>query len=242
MTTTAELKRLIELSVADPRQEPAVLRALLDARLYVHLPLSDDSPMLRLVCFTRPDGLTVIPVFTDVDKANAAAQGAVRIGTVRGRELFISAPGATFMLDPNDVSTTLYPEEVAALLASNEAAIAPTVIAHEPIGISPARPEDRWVGALVAGAVRGIATVDRVYLFQAHIGGSVEPTGLLAVVAVPVAGAERAARAAALALKKSERVPRLEIDLTTFDPADPPEWVEQEVFVPVWSRNARQAR
>ncbi|HTH27501.1 MAG TPA: SseB family protein [Sphingobium sp.] len=64
MTSTAELQRLISLSVADPRHEPDFLRALLTARLYVHLPLKAKSRALQLVCFTRPDGLTVIPVFT----------------------------------------------------------------------------------------------------------------------------------------------------------------------------------
>ncbi|WP_425598101.1 SseB family protein [Vulcaniibacterium tengchongense] len=80
-------------------EEPAFFQALLTAVLYVHLPLSDDSGKVRLICFTRPDGITVIPVFSDDVKAHAAARGAARVVAVVGRELFESAPGATWMLD-----------------------------------------------------------------------------------------------------------------------------------------------
>lgn len=147
MTSTAELQRLISLSVADPRHEPDFLRALLTARLYVHLPLKPSSRALQLVCFTRPDGLTVIPVFTDEGKAAVAAQGAVRVGQVRGWDLFMSAPGATFMLDPNDVSTTLYPEEILALLSDGSAAMAP--LAARP------RPYDKGVRGATRLAAQG---------------------------------------------------------------------------------------
>lgn len=236
MTTPAELKRLIELSVADPRNEPTFLHALLDAELYVHLPLSDDSSRMRLVCFTRPDGLTVIPVFSDEGKARVAGQGAVRVGAVCGRELFMSAPGATFMLDPNDTTTTLYPEEISALLSSGEAAVAPGVVQNAQISLSPAASEDRWIGELVADAVKGIDAVRAVHLANMHVAGCTEPTGFVAIVAVPAAWSERAARAAALALHTNRRAPRLPVDLTTYDPADQPDWVSAPGFGAVWTR------
>ncbi|GAB2519039.1 SseB family protein [Lysobacter humi (ex Lee et al. 2017)] len=236
MTSTAELQRLISLSVADPRCEPEFLRALLTARLYVHLPITPSPHALQLVCFTRPDGLTVIPIFSDETKAAVAAQGAVRVGSVRGWDLFMSAPGATFMLDPNDVSTTLYPEEILALLADGEAATAPTCIPDAPVDVSPAGPEDSWIGHLVTQAVRPIEVAEAVYLLHAHVAGSVEPTGLLAVVAVPDAFAERVARAVALALQASDRVPRLPVDLTSYEPAQAPAWVGTPGFEPVWVR------
>lgn len=236
MTSTAELQRLISLSVADPRHEPDFLRALLTARLYVHLPLKAKSRALQLVCFTRPDGLTVIPVFTDEEKASVAAQGAVRVGQVRGWDLFMSAPGATFMLDPNDVSTTLYPEEILALLSDGSAAMAPTSIPDTPVDVSPALPEDAWIGQLVVDAVRPIEAAEAVHLVHAHVAGSVEPTGLLAVVAVPHAFAERVARAVALALQTNDREPRLPVDLSSYEPAEPPDWAATPDFPPVWVR------
>lgn len=116
MGSESYLDQIIEQAARNPSLEPLFLRALLDAPLYVHLPLSDDSGRLRIVQFTRPDGIAVIPVFTGVDKAETAAQGAVRVARVRGRELLEGTRGATLMLNPNDVSTTLYPEEIALLL------------------------------------------------------------------------------------------------------------------------------
>lgn len=77
MTTEADLKRLIDLSVAGAQHEPAFLRALLTATLYVHLPLISSG-----------SNLTVIPAFSDRTKAVAAAQDAVRIGSLRGSDLF----------------------------------------------------------------------------------------------------------------------------------------------------------
>lgn len=236
MTTEAELKRLINLSVDDPRYEADFLRALLPATLYVHLPLAKSGRKLHLVCFTRPDGLTVIPIFSDHAKAEVAAQGAVRVGSVRGWELFMSAPGATFMLDPNDTSTTLYPEEITALLADGSAAIAPTSVPEAPVSVSPPLPEDAWVVDLVVTAVQAIEDVQAAHLVHAHADGSLEPTGLLAVVAVPPALAERAARAVALALQASPRTPRLAVDMTSYAPDAPPDWVTLEGLGPAWAR------
>lgn len=237
MTTPAELKRLIELCIGDPRHEPAFLRALLDARLYVHLPMSDDSPKLRLVCFTRPDGLTVIPVFTDPTKAEVAAQGAARIAAMQGRELFRIVPGATFMLDPNDISTTLYPEEIEALLANGTATIAPATMSGTSVGLSPAPAEDHWLAERVVDVVHGIASVEAAHLMQSHVAGSLDPTNLLIVLAVPAADAERAARAVALTLAASGRQPRLPVDLATYDPSEPrPGWGAEAGLEAFWTR------
>lgn len=63
------LQVLIEESASDSTREPAFLTGLLVAPLFVHLPLSDDSGRIRLVQFVRPDGLAVIPVFSDFDRA-----------------------------------------------------------------------------------------------------------------------------------------------------------------------------
>jgi hypothetical protein len=239
MTTEAELHRLIQRSAADPMQEPQFLRALLTATLYVHMPLKRAGQKLHLVCFTRPDGLTVIPIFSDRGKATGAARGAVRVGAVRGWELFMSAPGASFMLDPNDTSTTLYPEEIAALLADGSAAIAPTSMPDAPVSVSPALPEDAWLADLVVEALQPIDGVEAVHLVHAHAADSLDPTGLLAVVAVPTPLTERAARALALALQASTRTPRLAVDMTSYEPDSPPEWVTLEGLGPVWARRPR---
>lgn len=146
MTTPAPLQQLIQRSVEDPRREPEFLRALLEAELFVHLPVSDDSGRIRLICCTRPDEVTVIPVFSDADRARLAAGNAARVAVVRGRELFASAPGATWMLDPDDTSTTLYPEEIRALLESGTATVAPAQFKGRATALTPAPPEVAWVG------------------------------------------------------------------------------------------------
>lgn len=69
---TVALDVLMQRAITNPSDEPAFLRALLDAELYVHRPEGDDDDRLRIVQFNRPDGLQVIPVFTDLFKARAA--------------------------------------------------------------------------------------------------------------------------------------------------------------------------
>lgn len=241
MTTEAELKRLIARSIADPSQEPDFLRALLTATLYVHLPHKRTNAKLHLVCFTRPDGLTVIPIFSDKKKAARAAQGAVAIGALTGRDLFISAPGATFMLDPNDDSTTLYPEEIVALMNDGAASSAQRFTTDAPMALSAALAEDLWLGELIAEAVKTIESVAAVYFVQTHYAESTEATGLLACVVVPSALAERAARAAALVIGGCEQQPRLPVDLATYDPTDPSDWVVLAELEPVWERHPASA-
>jgi hypothetical protein len=239
MTSPDELHHLIEASLRDPSKEPDFMRALLEAELYVHLPLSDDSGKVRLVCFTRPDGVSVIPVFSDHKKADVAAQGVVRIGVMRARELFAITPGATFMLDPNDTSTTLYPEEIQALLRGELPSIAPTRVDAGPIGMSPALPDDRWLGQLLVDVVRDLEPVQAVHLVQGHAAGSVEPTMLVGIFAVEPALGERVARAVAVALNASPRKPRINLDLTVYDPATPPDWVTEPELASLWRRARR---
>lgn len=150
MTTPEQLARLQARAIENPMEEPAFFQALLTAVLYVHLPLSDDSGKVRLICFTRPDGITVIPVFSDDVKAHAAARGAARVVAVVGRELFESAPGATWMLDPNDVSCTLYPEEVATLLRDGCMPIVQKHAAADPVAVTQPSPRMGGSGRLLS--------------------------------------------------------------------------------------------
>jgi len=228
MTSPAELHRLIEASIRDPRREPEFLRALLEADLYVHLPRSDDSTALRLVCFTRPDGVTVIPVFSDFEKAQLAAQGAVRIALIEARRLFENSPGATFMLDPNDTTTTLYPEEVQALLRGVPAPIAPVPATVRDLDLSDPQPEDEWVGELMGRALHKIEAVKAVHLALGQPSGADAPTNLLAIIQVDDMHAERVARAVAVALQSAARSPRLPLDLTVYAPHTTPDWMPKE--------------
>ena len=67
MVAEAELKRLPSEAMTDPSREPAFLRALLAAPLFALVPLVEEPGRLRLVTFVTPEGLTVMPLFTDAD-------------------------------------------------------------------------------------------------------------------------------------------------------------------------------
>lgn len=97
-----ELETWLERSRANPAEEPAFFRRLLESTVYAHAPASDDSGRLRLVQFRHPDGFDAIPFFTSMAKAQFAASSAVRILELVGRELLSGTRGATLMLNPND--------------------------------------------------------------------------------------------------------------------------------------------
>lgn len=238
MTTPCELQRLITLSVVDATYEPYFLRALLEAELYVHLPLTDDSGRLRLVVFNRPDGVQVIPVFSDLERARRAAGSAARIASMRGRDLFAGVPGATWMLDPNDTSTTLYPEEVRALLATGRASVAPRLFQTGRTQISPSPPEDRWLAEVLASALGPIAAAQAAHVVRGHHPVPESVATLLIIVAIAPEHAERAARAVALMLENCGQSLRVPVDLGTYDPAAPPSWVGDPGFEPLWERTS----
>ena len=76
MTSQAELDQLSQLSRSDERLAPAFFRALLDATVYAHVPTSDDSGRIRMIQFRRPDGVMVLPFFSD-DQARFALEMAL---------------------------------------------------------------------------------------------------------------------------------------------------------------------
>lgn len=103
--------------------------------------------------------------------------------------------------------------------------------------------EDHWIASLVACAVEEIPEARAVHLAQAHPpGDSALVKALVVIVGVPDALAERVARALAVAIKKSERQPRMALDLLTYDPvAEHPEWLADPALAPLWVRNDRQS-
>lgn len=219
MTTEAEFKRLKALAIADPTCEPAMLTALLNTQVYVHVPLSATPERTHLVCWDRPDGLRVIPFFSDLAGATAANGPTTRIAQILGRDLFRAAPGATFMLDPNETSLTLYPEEVSALLDEGRAIVVSPSFHAPDLDLSAPEADDRWLLTTAAGALDGLSEAKRVHLAAARPGASDGPADrLLVIVCVPSPFAERAARAIGMALQASGRDPRLPVDLTTYGP------------------------
>lgn len=112
----ADLEAALERARESYEEERAFFRRLLDATVYVHAPVSDDSKTPRLVQFRHPDGFDAIPFFLSLAKAQVASSSAVKILAVVGRDLLAGTRGATLMFNPNDGGSVLYPEEVATLL------------------------------------------------------------------------------------------------------------------------------
>lgn len=104
MISATTLSRLLAQAIKDNRHEQAFFRALLDAKIYAHIPISDPvSRRLRFIQFNHPDtGQLILPFFSDEPKACAATGPTVRTVTLRGRVFLEATLGATLMLNPND--------------------------------------------------------------------------------------------------------------------------------------------
>lgn len=218
----ADLEALRSQAIADPRSEATFFAALLDARLFAHRPISDDSGRVRLLQFTRPDGLTVLPAFTSRARAEFAAGSGARVLEFVGRDLFLLTRGAVIMLDPNDESCTLFPEEIEMLLRQGRVPDVATVNVGDdgPYQIA----ADEAVPDQLAQSLRlilsGVPYIRAAYLFQRIVGSEAVATYLLALDVEP-ASAERAARAMAVGMQTSFALDAV-IDILTYEKDLPP--------------------
>ena len=164
---TIDFITLLTESASDPTKEPEVLRAMLDAPLYAHIPLSVDSSRLRFIQFIRPDdGRTVLPIFSERSKAYEAAPGDVRVICMPGRELLTMTLGATLMLDPNHRDCVFYPEEMEALLRDGRAGIAVNCITEKTtkVAVSAPRKIPRKMASALRSMYRKLGMVHSAYL------------------------------------------------------------------------------
>ena len=218
--TPAELERLRRGALRDARGERAFFRALLDATLFAHAPVSDDSGRLRLIQFERPDGLTVLPLFTERHRAQRASGPAVRIVELTGRLVLEATLGETIMLDPNDESCTLYPEEIAALL---EHETLPAVLSFTtgcPIPMALMGPSEApsWLISVLTAAYVCLPFVESAFLLQ-RLTPDVDGAFLMVIVGCAAVHAERVIRVSATAMGERPDEWAAPIDVSTFDPA-----------------------
>lgn len=235
MTDEAKLAELMRRAVADKRAEPEFFRALLNATVYAHAPRYDRSPRLRLIQFVLPSGLMVLPFFSERAQAVSAAGQTARIVAMTGSELFEITRGATLMLNPNGTSCTLYPEEIAALLDLGEMAIVEQVqLTDAPPQVSQTEQAPVWLlNSLIALYTR-LACVEAAYLAEIC---TPDGSGFLIALAVGSVDAERAARATITALQtQCDNHAERSVDLTTFDPHNPPAWLAELSIEPFYSR------
>lgn len=210
--------------------------------VYVHTPRYDGHHRLRLIQFTLPSGQRVLPFFSEKAQA-VAAIGDARIVAMPGRQLFELTRGATLMLNPNGISCTLYPEEIAALLERGEVAI----VEHEEIPDQSlqvgrlSEPPPAWLIEVLITLYASLPRVEAAYLAETRWPGIPGKTGFLIALTVKPADAERAARATITTIQPQCAAHGMStVDLTTFEPGAAPEWLIELGIEPFYCPRSNQ--
>jgi hypothetical protein len=238
MTSVEQLNHLMGQALADKAAEPAFFRALLEARVYAHAPKTNRSGRLCLIQFKRPDGLLVVPFFSDEAQAKAAAGTAARIVRLSGRQLFQLTRSATLMLNPNGTNCTLYPEEIAALLDRGDMAIVEQIdIGEQHLYFDRPKEPSTWLIDPLISLYGQLVCVEAAYLAEVRSPMDVNQIGLLIALAVQTSDAERSARATITALQPHCHGKAVSVDLTTFEPSKPPEWLSEARVDPFYIRS-----
>lgn len=236
-TSQKDLDALMAASIENPGMETLFFRALLDADVYVHAPAQPTGPNLKLVTFVAPEGIRVIPVFTDRKKAEFASSRLVRIIKLTGRQLFESAPGATFMLNPNDRRCTLYPEEIRALLAHGQMARFSTETLQQDIKIAVTPPTDVPPG-FEDIATRVLSTfpgVLRAYLCEFRQETALDHPWLVIAVLGRDLDEQRVGRALATAIQTGDTRVEATVDLYFLkEGGATPDWLADGTILPFY--------
>lgn len=234
-----ELEELMERSIQDYKEEPAFFTALLDAEVFVHVPFSDKRGGLHLITFPRPgDALHVVPVFTDEAKANWAARGGALVIKMSGRMLMEITRGSTLMLNPNDTSCTLYPEEIAALLETGTLASFANIHTGDSGGAAVYVPEavpERLKQALRA-FLPTVPVIERAYVAGIRWSGPPPSQSLLVILACPPNQGERAVRAVLSGILRKIEESEVPIDITYAGADHEPDYVADLGLEPVYER------
>lgn len=245
MISSSELDDLMAQSLRDLRKEPAFFRALLDAIVYTHAPLEDESGRSRLVMFKSPDdGEFAIPVFTDEAKALFAAKGNVRIVSMTGRALLEATRGTAVMVNPNNSRCTLYPEEASELLATGSIAVVQKVDFKdgETKYVKLAKPPQVLMKALKK-SLPGIRGVEVAYVAGQRWLQVERPDSVLIALGGRTGNAEREVRSTITALHRIVHEFAQDVDLIHFDSKQaPPEWIHRLGLTPVYQRRLAKPR
>jgi len=224
-----ELDRLLSLALQHIEHHEPFFRALLDATVYGHLPLSDDSGRIRFMQFPSPeDGRPLLPFFTDVEKALAVGRTDVRILALRGRTLLEITQGATLVMNPNDNRSILFPEEVRTLLATGKIAQIWSETPTEPrdIALRPLVHAPKWLLEKIRGAEKLLPFVDAAYIIECSPPNNLAHIELHLSLAVAKEDAERAVRAVTVHLGARLSKLKASLIMTTFEPTElKPDWL-----------------
>lgn len=241
MVSAAQLNALMQQALTEKAAEPAFFRALLDATVYAHTPRTGHTGRLRLIQFPLPDsGRMVLPFFSEEAEAWAAAGTAATVVVLTGRQLFELTRGATLLLNPNSVSCTLYPEEIAALLDHGQVAIVDQVEVSESKPMEFREPEQAptWLIDPLITLYAQLPSVEVAYLVEVRAPDDPDPehVGLLIALGVASAETERAVRATITTIQPLCRSREAAVDLTAFVPNALPEWMRHAGLEPFYVR------
>ena len=236
-TSQRDLDALLAASIEDSAFEPVFFRALLDASVFVHAPVRPSSQNLQLVTFVAPEGMRVIPFFTDFAKAKRAWSPKVRIIELTGRELFEATPGATYMLNPNDRRCTLYPEEVSELLRSGRMAMFSTESLAQSIRVAVTAPTPAPTALIdfLLATLPGFPSVAAAYLCDVRPEDKLEEPRLIISLVGAGMDEERIGRAIATGLQLGPARPEVIVDIVFVNSGKPlPPWLAESGILPFY--------
>lgn len=224
----------------EQRDEVPFFRALLDAAVYAHAPLSDDSGRVRFIQFAHPDTQAMLlPFFSDARKAHEAAQGMHKVLAMTGRDFFGLTLGATVMLNPNEDHVTLYPEEIQALLESGTMAHVDVETLAEPktMGFRLPTKAPAWLEGWLEELFAQLPYVELGYLVEMVPPDNLESVTLVVAFGVAPKNTERAGRAISTKLQPRCEGLDVAVDLIPFDAAgELPEWIHSVGIEPFYKR------
>jgi hypothetical protein len=233
-----ELDRLFEEGVLSIFNEEPLLRGLINARVYVHVPVSDDSKHIRVSQFRHPDGYDAIPFFTTEQRSEKARSKYFKTFRMHCVDLFFGTAGATLVLNPNDGGLTLYPEEIRELMSGRTLGLAEKVSPFgESMDVRPAMtPPKALLDTLSSGAAVA-PFIKEVYVLEKREANAPDSdTTLLVYLGAEAKHMERAARHMVLLIQKMS--PRLEdvVDVAAFDAGEGrPDFLNEIEADPIYS-------
>lgn len=238
-----KLDELMKLAGRDTQWEQEVFRELLKSVVFAHVPATDrlSDGRVRFIQFHRPEnGELVLPFFSDKHKALAATGTTVKIVSFTGRLLMELTRGATLMLNPNDMSCVLYPEEVDAVLEGRPLGQTErfTVTEDSPCTVTgPTEDPPDWMRDAFIATLRTLSYIARAYWVEVHGGpGAPSHKHYLVVVGVTEGAGNRAMHALTLVMQPLCRAHGdTALDLGFFDEPGPmPSWIESLSIAPFY--------
>lgn len=231
----SQLERLFEQAHSSHLNEASFYSQLLQAIVYVYVPVSDDAKNVRLIQFRHPGGFDAIPIFTSAERCARAGSHAVQALRLPCIDLLNATRGATLMINPNEGGPVLYPEEIAALLEKGTLETFETLeSAKGTWDVRPAQsPPMHLVEAVRAGA-NSASFIKQVYLLEKRETGS-EDLVLLVYLGADSGHLERAARHMVQVLQGLRPRSEAVLDVAVYDAARArPEFLDQLGAVPTF--------